>query len=73
MTWPRLRVPVLMMAGEEDPITPIPLSEMTAQCIPPHLVRFERLDNCGHNVAVDNPDVLLAQFESSFLLNDRRR
>jgi pimeloyl-ACP methyl ester carboxylesterase len=51
----KITCPVLMMAGEEDPITPIPLSEMTAQCIPPHLVRFERLDNCGHNVAADSP------------------
>ena len=51
----KIACPVLMMAGEEDPITPISLSEMTAQCIPPHLVRFERLENCGHNVATDNP------------------
>ncbi|HEY3847709.1 MAG TPA: alpha/beta hydrolase, partial [Acetobacteraceae bacterium] len=51
----KIACPVLMMAGEEDPITPISLSEMTAQCIPPHLVHFQRLENCGHNVAADNP------------------
>jgi hypothetical protein len=27
----------------EDPITPISLGEMTARCIPSHLVRFEFL------------------------------
>ncbi len=52
----RIVCPVLMMAGEEDPITPISLGEMTAQCITPPLVRFERLENCGHNVVIDNPD-----------------
>jgi pimeloyl-ACP methyl ester carboxylesterase len=56
----KIECPVLMMAGEEDPITPISLGEMTAQCIPTHLVRFERLADCGHNVVVDNPERVFA-------------
>ena len=52
----KIECPVLMMAGEEDPITPIPLGEMTARCIPSHLVHFERLANCGHNIVVDDPE-----------------
>lgn len=52
----KVMCPVLMIAGTEDPITPIALSEMTARCLPPHLVRFERLENCGHTVVADDPE-----------------
>ena len=65
----KIACPVLMMAGAEDPITPISLSEMTAQCIPPHLIRFERLENCGHNVAADNPSHVLGAIRE-FILTD---
>ena len=51
----KIACPVLMMAGTQDPVTPIALSEITARCIPTHLVRFERLENCGHNVVADDP------------------
>jgi proline iminopeptidase len=69
----RIECPVLMMAGEEDPITPIALGEMTARCIPSHLVRFERLENCGHNVVVDNPDRVLGAIREFILADDGRR
>lgn len=54
----KLRCPVLMMAGEEDPIVPIAVGEATARCIPPHLLRFERLAGCGHNIHRDDPDLV---------------
>lgn len=52
----RLRCPVLMMAGEENPIAPMALAEATARSIPAHLLRFERLAGCGHDLHGDDPD-----------------
>ncbi|KMO14024.1 alpha/beta fold hydrolase [Methylobacterium platani] len=49
-----LRCPVLLMAGEHDPIVPMPLAEETAAAIPSHLLRFERLDQCAHDVHGDD-------------------
>ena len=50
-----VRCPVLVMAGERDPITPIPFSEEIVRCLPEHLVRFERFPGCGHGVQADDP------------------
>ncbi len=52
----RVRCPVLILAGEEDPIAPIPFSEAIAASLPPELVRFERFPDCGHGVQFDAPD-----------------
>lgn len=51
-----LKCPVLVMGGEHDPIVPISLAEATARALPPHLVRFERLTECGHDVHGDAPE-----------------
>jgi proline iminopeptidase len=51
-----LRCPTLVMAGEEDPITPIAFSETLVQCLPRDLVRFERFAGCGHGVVPDDPE-----------------
>jgi proline iminopeptidase len=51
----RVRCPVLVLAGERDPIMPVAFSETIAGCLPPHLVRFERFANCGHGVFQDDP------------------
>jgi pimeloyl-ACP methyl ester carboxylesterase len=48
--------PVLMIGGEHDPIVPISLAEATARSLPSHLVRFERLANCGHDIHGDDPE-----------------
>lgn len=47
--------PVLVMGGEEDPITPIVFSETIASSLPPASVRFERLAGCGHGIVGDDP------------------
>ena len=47
--------PVLVMGGEEDPVVPISFSETIARSLPPHLVRFERLAGCGHDIPGDDP------------------
>ena len=46
----RIKCPVLVLAGDTDPIMPMSFSETIAACLPPHLVRFERFANCGHGV-----------------------
>ncbi len=53
-----LRCPVLLMAGEHDPIIPLPLVEATAAAIPAHLLRFERLIGCGHDIHGDAPETV---------------
>ncbi len=55
-----LQSPCLVMAGEDDPITPISRSELIAACIPPHLVRFERFADAGHGVHIDDPEAAMA-------------
>lgn len=52
----KVQCPVLLMAGDRDPITPISFSEEIARCLPEHLVRFERFPGCGHGVQADDPE-----------------
>src|SRR5205807_2863814 len=52
----RLRCPTLVLAGEEDPITPIVFAEELAAAIPHHLLRFERFANAGHDISRDEPE-----------------
>ncbi|MEJ0078625.1 MAG: alpha/beta hydrolase [Alphaproteobacteria bacterium] len=52
----RVQCPVLVMAGDRDPIMPMPLTETMVASLPPHLVRFERFENCGHGVQRDDPE-----------------
>ncbi|MET7242053.1 alpha/beta hydrolase [Methylobacterium sp. EM32] len=52
----RLRCPVLLMAGEHDPIVPMSLVEETAAAIPAHLQQFRRLDGCSHQIHGDDPE-----------------
>lgn len=51
-----IRCPVLVMAGEEDPIMPIAFSEAIASSLAPGLVRFERFADCGHSLVADDPE-----------------
>lgn len=46
--------PVLLLAGEDDPVCPVDGAEVIAAGIP-H-ARFERFDDCGHGVWRDQPD-----------------
>jgi len=52
----RIKCPVLVLAGDTDPIIPISLTETMAASLPPHLVRFERFANCGHGVHLGDPE-----------------
>jgi proline iminopeptidase len=55
----RLRLiscPTLVLAGEEDPITPAADAEDIAAALPPALARFERFQNAGHHLFWDQPE-----------------
>ena len=52
----RVRAPVLVLAGELDPVCTMAASEEIVAALPAELVRFERFDDCGHGVFRDDPD-----------------
>jgi pimeloyl-ACP methyl ester carboxylesterase len=56
----RAECPVLVMGGEEDPITPIDDQRDIAAALPQHLVRFERFAGAGHGIWRDRPDAAIA-------------
>jgi pimeloyl-ACP methyl ester carboxylesterase len=51
----RILCPTLVLAGDRDPMTPMPFSETIVANLPEHLVRFERFAGCGHGVTDDDP------------------
>ena len=51
-----VKCPVLVMAGDADPVMPMAFSETIAACLPGHLVRMERFAGCGHGIVPDDPD-----------------
>lgn len=52
----RIMCPTLVLAGTEDPVTPIEDSEDIVARLDPDSTRFERFDNAGHGVWHDDPD-----------------
>ncbi len=52
----RIKCPTLVLAGEDDPITPPIYSEQMAAAISSNLVRFERFANAGHGIIADAPE-----------------
>lgn len=50
------RCPVLVMAGEQDPVTPIEDAEDIAAALPAHRVQFARFPKVGHGAWRDDPD-----------------
>ena len=56
----KIRCPTLVLAGEEDPITPVEDAEDIAAAIDPRFARLERFPNCGHGVFRDAPEAGLA-------------
>lgn len=49
-----IRCPVLVLAGVDDPVTPIADSEDIVERLDPALVRFERFERAGHGVWIDD-------------------
>src|SRR5262249_7796376 len=51
-----IRCPTLVLAGEDDPISPIEDAADLVAALPQSLVRFESFPRCGHGVWRDDPD-----------------
>jgi pimeloyl-ACP methyl ester carboxylesterase len=51
----RIKCPTLIVAGEDDPITPVEDMEEIAAAMRPDLVRVERFADAGHGVYRDRP------------------
>lgn len=56
----KITCPVLLMAGEEDPITPPEFSDTIAQGLGTDQLTYHRFSNCGHGVVGDRPQDALA-------------
>ncbi|HKJ24911.1 MAG TPA: alpha/beta hydrolase [Myxococcota bacterium] len=53
---PKVRCPVLVLGGEDDPTTPIDDQEDIVAALPPELVEYHRFPGCGHGVWRDAPE-----------------
>ncbi len=51
--------PVLVMAGEQDPITPPEFSDTIVHHLPDEQVTYAKFDRCGHGVVGDRPEEAL--------------
>lgn len=70
---PAITCPVLILAGEDDPICPLPVVEQLASQLPPATTRLVRLANARHNVFRDRPDLTYLAIEEFILtvMDDR--
>jgi pimeloyl-ACP methyl ester carboxylesterase len=52
----QVRCPVLVIAGEEDPVCPLADAQDIAAALPPEWVRFVAIPGAGHGAYRDRPD-----------------
>jgi proline iminopeptidase len=52
-----VRCPVLVLAGEDDPVCPLPLVEELASQLPADTTRLVRLPEARHTIFLDRPDL----------------
>lgn len=55
-----IRCPVLVISGDEDPITPVEEQQVIVNSIQPRLATHVRFPKCGHGVLRDNAAGLIA-------------
>jgi proline-specific peptidase len=55
----QIRCPVLLLAGELDPIVTIEDAEELAAALPPDRLQFQRFPDAGHMLAAEHPEVVL--------------
>lgn len=60
----RVQCPVLVMAGDADPVTPIADAEEIVAALPPQWVQFERFAGVGHGPWRDEPEAALARLRA---------
>lgn len=65
---PLVRCPVLLLAGADDPICPLPLVEQLAGKLPTGSTHLVRLPDAGHTIFRDQPDLAFSAVED-FLLH----
>jgi proline iminopeptidase len=58
-----IRCPVLILAGEDDPICPLPIVEDLAEQLPAGTTRLVRLPGARHNIFRDRPDLAFPAIE----------
>lgn len=63
----RVTCPVLVTAGDMDPIVPMSLTDIMVQHLPKHLTRYERFQNVGHGVHRDEPERAFAMLREFIL------
>lgn len=66
----RIACPVLVMAGEADPITPLAFSDEIMRHLPAERVRFERFADCGHGIVDDEPERCFQVIREFILADD---
>ena len=60
----RVQCPVLVLAGREDPITPVKCSEQILEALPRERARLIVYENCGHGAFRDDPPLVYADIRS---------
>jgi proline iminopeptidase len=60
----RIKCPTLLVAGEDDPITPVADMEDIAAAVRPDLIRFARFANAGHGVYRDRPATFFSELRN---------
>jgi pimeloyl-ACP methyl ester carboxylesterase len=59
----KIRCPVLILAGEDDPICPLPVVEDLAGQLPADTTRLVRVPQARHNIFRDRPDLTFPAIE----------
>lgn len=65
----RAQCPVLVLAGELDPVCPLEDSIDIVAALPERFVQFEKFSDCGHGVWRDNPTLAFRRIRQ-FILED---
>jgi len=63
----KARCPVLVLAGEEDPVCPLADARDIAAALPPQLVQLRTFPNVGHGAWRDDADAAFAQLRRFIL------
>ena len=61
------RCPVLVMAGEQDPVCPLADAQDIAAALPPQLVQYRAFANVGHGAWRDDADAAFAELRRFIL------
>lgn len=64
---PKVHCPVLVLAGADDPISPLSLVEQLAGRLPAGTTRLVRLPQAGHTIFRDQPDLAFSAVEEFML------